>query len=50
MNPDLHTSLTFGYFDEDHIYKGIRGGLNFFPNVGTDTWAMSVQDPLQYGG
>ena len=50
MDPSLRTSLTFGYYDEDHINRGSRRGLNYFPNVGNDTWAMSVIDPLCYDG
>ena len=46
MSPELRTSITFGYYDEDHIDKGTSRGLNFFPNVGNGTWAMTVIDPL----
>lgn len=49
MDSSMISSITFGYFDEGSVKKGERG-MNWFPNVGTDTWAMGITEPPTYNG
>ena len=49
MSPDLVSSISFGYFDEKSVRYG-RRGMNWYPNVGTDTWAMAITESPTYDG
>ena len=42
------STITFGYYDEDHIHDG-EAGLNYFANKGTDNWSINLDD-LRFNG
>ena len=49
MDPDLVSSITFGFLEEGRVRDG-KQGLNWFENVGEDSWAINVLTPLTYDG
>ena len=49
MDPDLVSSITFGFLEEGRVRAG-KQGLNWFENVGEDSWAINVLTPLTYDG
>lgn len=42
------STITFGYYDEEHIHDG-SVGLNWFKNKGTDNWSFDLDD-LMFNG
>ena len=49
MDPDLVSSISFGFFEEKSVKNGVNG-MNWFPNVAEDSWALNVLTPLTYDG
>ena len=49
MNPNVVSTLTFGHFDGSAVWNGL-GSLNYFGNIGKESWAMAVMDPIMYNG
>lgn len=45
---DKISIITFGYFASSHIQGG-EEGLNWYPNLGTDSW-MVMLDDLMFNG
>lgn len=49
MSSDMVSTITFGHYDEGSVVKG-RRGMNFYQNVGEDSWTLHMISPPTYNG
>ena len=49
MDPNLVSSISFGFLEEKSVQNG-NNGMNWFDNAGEDSWALNVLTPLTYDG